>query len=135
MQNKIKTIVLLLIVVFINFGCENNQQNKSNLGEVIVISPSQFKEKSVNHTIIDVRTPYEFKQGYIKGALNINLFDRNFIKKFENYDKKEPIFLYCRSGNRTSPAAKKLLNAGFLQVYDLDRGILNWERNKNPIEK
>lgn len=145
MKKYFKTLVLLLIVISINLGCENKQQKKNqagetsikqgNLGEVIEISPSEFKEKSINHTIIDIRTPYEFKQGYIEGAININLYDREFLEKFESYDKNEPIFLYCRSGNRTSSAAKKLIKAGFMQVYDLQGGILNWEKNKNKIKK
>ena len=145
MQEKIKTIVLLLIIVSVNLGCENKQQNKnqvgetsitqSNLGEVIEISPSEFKEKSINHTIIDIRTPYEFKQGYIKGAININYYDRNFLDNFKNFDKNEPIFIYCRSGSRTSSASRKLVKLGFLKVYDMQGGISNWARNNHQIEK
>jgi rhodanese-related sulfurtransferase len=139
-----KIAILLFITSVINVGCESNKQSNKvsdssvsqiKQGEVQALTPSEFKEKSVNQTIIDIRTPYEFKQGYIKGAVNINYYSRNFLENFTNYDKNTPIFVYCRSGSRTSSAAKKLAKAGFQKVYDLRGGIMNWARNNNQIEK
>ncbi|MFK5959214.1 MAG: rhodanese-like domain-containing protein [Lutibacter sp.] len=144
MKLSLKIAFLLLFISVINFSCESNKKsnnvsdnsiNQIKKGEVFLLTPAEFKEKSVNHIIIDVRTPYEFKQGFIKGAVSINYFDRKFLENFTSYDKNEPIFIYCKSGNRSSSASKKLAKAGFLKVYDMRGGILNWNRNNNQIEK
>ena len=99
------------------------------------VSAAEFKEKSENQTIIDIRTPQEYGQGYIEGAININYFDRSFLDQVSEFDKNKPIFIYCRSGNRTSSASKKLLKLGFTEVYDLQGGIISWARDKNEIVK
>jgi rhodanese-related sulfurtransferase len=144
MKLSFQIALLLLFTSIVNAGCDSNKQsnkvsdnsiNQIKQGEVLVLTPAEFKEKSINQTIIDIRTPYEFKQGFIKGAVNINYYDRKFLEDFVNYDKNEPLFLYCRSGSRTSSASKKLTKAGFLKVYDLRGGIMNWARNNNQIEK
>ena len=128
---------LLFFISILNINCNNQNSSKTGapLGEISQISAAEFKEKSVNQTIIDIRTPQEYGQGYIEGAININYFDRSFLDQVSKYDKSKPIFIYCRSGNRTSSASKKLLKLGFTEVYDLQGGIISWARDKNEIVK
>lgn len=135
-----KTILKLSLILFFTLSvvaCNNKQPSKTvtQFGEINVITPADFKEKSANQTIVDIRTPQEFAEGYIEGAININLFDKNFLDQMAQFDKSKPIFIYCRSGNRTSSASKKLSELGFQQVYDLQGGIINWSRNNQPITK
>jgi phage shock protein E len=51
------------------------------------------------------------------------------------YDKSKPVFLYCRSGNRTSSAAAKVAKLGFGEIYDLQGGIMSWSRDNLQIIK
>jgi rhodanese-related sulfurtransferase len=127
---------LLIFISILNINC-NNQTTKSKTqqGVVIQLSPKEFNEKSQNQTIIDIRTPQEFAQGHIEGAVNINYFDRSFLEQVSKFEKNKTIFIYCRSGNRTSSASKKMLNEGFNEVVDLQGGIINWVKNKNKIIK
>lgn len=136
MKNLFK-LGLIILISILNLNCSNNKQNNSqkNLGKISVVSPQDFKLKSVNQTIIDIRTPREFRSGHIEGAININLFDNDFLNQISKYDKEQPIFIYCRSGSRTSTASKKMSNVGFKQVYDLKGGIKNWTRSNNKIVK
>ena len=136
MKNSIR-LGLIILISILNIHCSNNKQRKvqKDLGEISVILPQDFKLKSVNHTIIDIRTPREYGNGHIEGAININLFDKDFLNQLSKYDKEQPIFIYCRSGNRTSTASKKMVNTGFKQVYDLQGGIKNWARTNNKIVK
>ena len=134
-----KSILKLTIFAFIaitSLSCNSQQQSKKSddSGKITLLSPSEFKEKSVNQPIVDIRTPMEFQQGYIDGAKNINYFDSNFLKEMASYDKTKPLFLYCKSGNRTSMAAAKLKAAGFEQLFELQGGIINWVRNNEPIK-
>ena len=74
--------------------------------------------------ILDVRTPPEFKQSAIDGAINIDCMGSNFIKKIEELDKSKTYFVYCRSGNRSGSACKLMGNAGFENVYNLSGGLM-----------
>ena len=77
-----------------------------------------------NATIIDVRTPAEFKQSHIEGALNIPV---DQIQKVEQAvkDPDTPLYLYCASGARSGSAARFLQSQGFTQVTNMG-GIGSW---------
>ena len=129
------TLLILLIIPFI--GCNNKKPSRTvtENGEINVITPAEFKESSVGQIIIDVRTPQEFVNGHIKGAININLFDKTFENQILKLDKTKPIYIYCRSGSRTAKASKKASKLGFEKVNDLQGGIINWSRNNYQIIK
>ncbi|MGS2725024.1 rhodanese-like domain-containing protein [Psychroserpens sp. BH13MA-6] len=96
---------------------------------ITILDKASFKAaiSSKNITLIDVRTPREYLSGHIKNAVNIDYFDTsNFIKAIKGYDKEQPIFIYCRSGNRSQKAAKKLDSIGFKNIFDLKGGYMNW---------
>lgn len=134
MSIKIKLVVLLLLSV-VQIDCKNQGDSVNQVSKIEIIDPSTFKEKSIDQTIIDIRTPGEYTQGYIEGAININYFDKDFLNKISELDKTKPVFIYCRSGNRTSSASKKIANLGFEKVYDLQGGILNWYKKKLKVVK
>lgn len=105
------------------------QQNDS----IKILAASEFNEAISNDNIqlVDVRTEKEFKEGAIEGALNIDFFKQdNFTEEFNKLDKKEPIYLYCRSGNRSQQAAAKLQEMGFTKIYDLRGGYMGWPFKK-----
>src|SRR5699024_3233844 len=104
-------------VVFVG----NAQQNE----RITLISPKALKTaiaKKGEIVLIDVRTPKEYAAGSIEGAQNINFFDENFKAQFAEFDKKEPIYIFCKSGNRSGKASKKLAEMGFEKIYDLQGG-------------
>jgi len=76
--------------------------------------------------LVDVREPSEFNAGYIEGAQLIPLgtIESNFEAAIPDKDAK--IFVYCRSGNRSAQAAKKLVDLGYTNVFDIG-GILDWD--------
>lgn len=67
-------------------------------------------------TVIDVRTPEEWKSGYLESAINIEWQNITNIESL--VPKNEEIFLYCRSGNRSGKAAKILIEAGYINVIN-----------------
>lgn len=129
------TVKLMLLVLLTVLGISCNTKSQSQSEAIKVLTPTEFKEKSANQTIIDIRTPQEFSQGHIEGAVNINYYDNNFMDQIAKYDKNLPIFIYCRSGNRTSPASRKMADFGFTQINDLEGGILYWLKNNHETVK
>ena len=66
--------------------------------------------------ILDVRTPAEFQQGHIKGAINTPLNElSNHLSK---YKKEQTIITCCASGMRSASAAKILKSNNYNKVYN-----------------
>jgi phage shock protein E len=86
--------------------------------------------------LLDVRTPEEWKEGYLKGAKRIGIAEKDFVEKSKaTLDPKKPVLVYCRSGGRSAKAVKQLREAGFTTVYDMDGGITAWLKAGKPVEK
>ena len=104
---------------------------KVGTSEKIEILGVEEYKKAVNKNdvqLVDVRTPREYRGGHIARAVNIDYFQgAAFEEAFEKMDKNKPVYLYCRSGNRSLKAARKLVAMGFEKVYDLQGGILRWK--------
>ena len=100
------------------------------------ISPADYKARFVDgkekHTLVDVRTADEYKSGYIPGAINISV--QELSGKLNKIPKDKPVVVYCRSGSRSSQAARTLLGAGYTDVYDLG-GLSGWERQGGKIKR
>lgn len=76
--------------------------------------------------LVDVRTPAEFAEGHIPGAVNMDVNGAEFDTQIATLDAERPVALYCRSGRRSKLAADKVAKAGY-EVVELDGGILSWE--------
>lgn len=85
--------------------------------------------------IIDVRTEGEYAISRIEGAklLPVQLISGN-LDKLQQF-KDEDILLYCQSGNRSTVAARIMLDGGFTNIYNLRYGIGDWASKGFPVEK
>jgi rhodanese-related sulfurtransferase len=92
-------------------------------------------EKNKEAILIDVRTPQELAQGYIAGAINIDYSSSNFKQDLNKLDKSKPVYVYCRSGVRSSNTMSLLQEMGFSEVYNLNGGIIAWAQAGLPIKK
>jgi thioredoxin 1 len=85
--------------------------------------------------ILDVRTPEEYKSGYIRGAVNIDYRADDFEKQVAKLDKSKTYLVYCLSGGRSGEAATYMREQGFKQVQELKGGVLAWEKAGFELEK
>lgn len=86
----------------------------------------ETKMKAKNVVILDVRTPGEFKSGYIPGAINIDIYAADFQTQVQKLDKSKTYLVYCRSGARSSNAGNFMVTNGFKEVYNLQGGMMGW---------
>jgi rhodanese-related sulfurtransferase len=117
---------LLILMSFFSSFYTTTAQNSDAIS---VLNKNQFAEaiQGKEVVLVDVRTPEEYAEGFIQGAINVDYFDQqSFIKQISALDKKEPVYLYCRSGNRSMKAARQLVTLGFEKVYDLAGGYVAW---------
>lgn len=67
-------------------------------------------------TVVDVRTPAEYKDGHVKGSINLPL--QTLGSQMNKLKKDQVIITCCRSGSRSGMARRQLQAAGFTQVYN-----------------
>ncbi|MEZ4388062.1 MAG: rhodanese-like domain-containing protein [Candidatus Krumholzibacteriia bacterium] len=90
---------------------------------------------SLDPFILDVRTEREFAGGHLAGAVLIPVQQiQQRVGELAGV-KDRPVLVYCRSGNRSTVAAKVLVDAGFTDVINLRRGIIEWNREELPTEQ
>ena len=74
------------------------------------------KKKAV---ILDVRTPEEFDEEQLPGAVNIDLHSEDFEERIMKLDKKKTYLVHCHSGRRSAMAAHLMEEKGFTKVYNV----------------
>ena len=94
--------------------------------KVPTITVSDFQKRF--YLLVDVRTPQEFEQGHLFGAVNIPLSElqNNPAAWIPRLPRSVPIILQCKAGVRSAQAAQILMKAGFTNVLSLDGGITDW---------
>jgi phage shock protein E len=88
-----------------------------------------------NPVIIDVRTPQEYADGHIHGAININLNSPDFVDEINKLDKNRTYLVYCRSGARSNTARKIMEESGFKYVINMTGGMNEWISQGLPVDK
>jgi phage shock protein E len=83
--------------------------------------------------ILDVRTPEEFAEGHIDGAVMIDFYRDDFAAAVAQLDPDVPYVLYCRSGNRSGQTAALMTELGFSAVDDVDGGVIAWQNAGLPL--
>jgi phage shock protein E len=83
--------------------------------------------------ILDVRTPAEFAEGHIDGALMIDFYRDDFAAELAKLDLDVPYVLYCRSGNRSGQTRAMMTELGFGAVDDVDGGVIAWQNAGLPL--
>ncbi|MEX1334561.1 MAG: rhodanese-like domain-containing protein [Candidatus Limnocylindrales bacterium] len=99
------------------------------------VSPAEAVEiiEAGTHTVIDVRTPAEFEQAHVVGAINIDVEAPDFAERIAELDPDEPYLLYCRTGRRSDLAAQQMAAAGFSDITD-GAGLADLARAGAPVE-
>ena len=111
-------------------GCGNAKNNES----VKTVNVEEFAEKMAQKDVrlIDVRTPKEYAEGHLAGAENIDVKAADFAERIK--DIKGTVAVYCRSGKRSLMAAEQFAKQG-CTIYNLDGGILAWQKAGKPTTK
>ena len=119
---RMKKLLLVAVILLFNLGC--SQIKGKHITEV---SQSELD----NVILVDVRTPDEFNAGHLEKAMNIDWLGESFSAEFEKIKKDQTIYLYCRSGKRSSDATKFLDSLGYKNVVNLEGGYIAWAEKDN----
>lgn len=96
--------ILIIFLCILLCACSNEKEN--DIDKIM---------KEDNYVIIDVRTKEEYDESHVINSINIP-YDE--IDSTIDIDKSKTIFVYCKSGRRSSIAYNTLTSLGYV-VYDL----------------
>ncbi len=83
--------------------------------------------------ILDVRTPQEYASGHLNGSINLDFKSPSFADQIARLDRSNAYLLYCRTGVRSARALLLMGSLGFLELYNLTRGVEQWQREGYPV--
>ena len=104
-----------------------------------VVTPDEAEKllkETPGITVLDVRSPEEFAEGHIKGAVNADVNGDDFQKKVAALDQSKPVLVHCQAGRRSARAIEEMGGkVKFPTVYHLNSGFKGWKEAKKPVEK
>ncbi|MAP53565.1 rhodanese-like domain-containing protein [Altibacter sp.] len=141
-----KSFAILFCALLVFQSCKDKKETTFGLESgtfiteqttIQVVSPNSFQEQLLEAKkpqLVDVRTPEEFEDVHLVGAVNISVTNDTFLVNAATLDKETPVYLYCRSGGRSARAAQQFKELGFTKIYDLEGGITAWQAAGLPTE-
>lgn len=106
-------------------GTSSANTQASDAYHKITADEAQTMMDAGSPTIVDVRTPQEYEEGHIPGAINIPVESIGAEKPAELTDTNAELIVYCRTGVRSKQASDKLVGLGYQNVNDMG-GIVDW---------
>ena len=132
----------LIIGVVLVGGCTGDETQTVTETQIIeVVTPQEAfnmiesNRNNPDFVIIDIRTPEEFTEGYIEGAINIDYYSATFEDELDSIDKNKMYLIYCEWGNRSGATLATMEGLKFMEVYDIKSGIEAWLTEGLPVVK
>ena len=124
MKRIIIAVSVVLMLISLLVGC--NDGNKNVYEQITPDEAKALMDSEDGYIILDVRTPEEFAERHIEGAILIP--DYEIGEKAESIltDKEQLILVYCRSGRRSKNAASELATLGYTNIKEFG-GINDWK--------
>lgn len=122
-----KNFYFLLLLFLASCGGAASE-NKSNDTILPIEEYAKAIKTDTTAFIIDVRTPEEYAEGHIDGAVLMNVMDDEaFVVGVDTLSKEHTYYIYCRSGRRSRKATGQMIAKG-LTVVDLQGGYNAWKK-------
>ncbi len=127
-MKKIHIIFCLFLAMSFGISCVDAKIDDTEV-KLVTAEEMQSILELEDVQLVDVRTPFEHDEIRIANSQNIDFMSPTFDEDITKLDKSKPVILYCKSGRRSAKCAKKLKEAGFNKIYDLEGGISKWKHS------
>lgn len=135
-----KYLVFFAVTVVLLVACQNPPARNTDSGVPNVASgikdvtptEAQTAVSKAYSQFVDVRTAEEYSGGHAARAINIPL--DTLSANLDKLEKNEPVYLICRTDNRSRQAAQILIDAGFSHAIVIKGGTEAWMTADLPME-
>jgi rhodanese-related sulfurtransferase len=108
------------------------EYRQANYSEVTAEQAAELIN-NIHPLVLDVRTPAEYQMGHLENSVLIPVQElQSRLQEIEAH-KNDDILIYCATGNRSTVAAKILIDAGFKRITNLRHGIAEWQGKNFPV--
>ncbi len=111
----------------------DNATAASPVTEVSARDADQLLSSEPALVVLDVRTPAEFAEGHIDGAINVDFNADDFAENLAKLDGSQRYLLHCKSGARSSGALEMMEEQGFESVLHMSDGFDAWQAAGHPV--
>ena len=95
-----KRLIILLMTVLLLTGC-TARPSAGIYRQITAQEAAELMESETGYIVLDVRTPEEYAERHIPGAINVPNETIGSTAPEQLPDKGQLILIYCRSGNRS----------------------------------
>ncbi|MEZ5084079.1 MAG: rhodanese-like domain-containing protein [Bacteroidales bacterium] len=130
---KILSVIFLSAIFLSLFSC-NSQSSRSagqtfgniNASEALAVIEKNLTNEEL--VILDTRTMGEYNQGHIENSLFLDFSAKDFYTRVSALDKNKTYLVYCNSGRRSAITMDFMKKNGFNNAWNLEGGIIAWQR-------
>jgi rhodanese-related sulfurtransferase len=126
-------LVLALFAILVMLAGSEIQQR---LSQVKAVSPGEAT-RLLNHEnaiMIDMRSDKDYREGHIVNAVNMP-DSKGEVPATLNKYRERPVIVYCQRGQQSTAVCNRLSKQGFVSVYNLQGGVLAWQKAELPLTK
>ena len=126
-------LVLALFAILVMLAGSEIQQR---LSKVKAVSPAEAT-RLLNHEnaiMIDMRSDKDYRDGHIVNAVQMS-DGKGDIPATLNKHRERPVIVYCQRGQQSTAVCNRLSKQGFESVYNLQGGVLAWQKAELPLTK
>ncbi len=106
---------------------------RPDVRDVSVLEASAMIDAEAPVTVLDLRTPTEFVEGHIKGAINLDALSEDFVDQLGALRKDRTYLIHCRSGRRSAAALEVMKEARFTKLAHMNEGMIGWNEAGLPL--
>ena len=118
---------LFFLVLFLGISISSHSALAENdVQHVSATEAAESIRQQSDIVILDVRTPEEFQQGHLEGAINIDFHAADFQDQIRALSPRKTYLLHCRTGNRSGRTLPLMQEAGIQKIIHMDGGIESW---------
>ena len=118
--------VLILTIALVACSAEKGSSGETTYEQITSAEAKALIDSEQDYIILDVRTPEEFAERHIEGAILIPDYEIGEMAESILTDKEQLILVYCRSGRRSKNAASELAALGYTNIKEFG-GINDWK--------
>lgn len=128
----VAAIAVVVVVVFAALSSAGEKTAVAQNQLPAEVTPADVYQAWQNGAfVLDVREPDEWNAGHIPGATLIPL--GQLSARASEVPQDQPIYVVCRSGNRSATGRDILLDAGFSSVTSMAGGMNQWAASGYPV--